>query len=155
MPFSLPIQDHDTRLQVLDNVSLTRGDHLIKFGAEYNRTLTNQTFIGFGNGRIIFDGVQGFLSYVDSGPRWVECFNDTTGVFVRSNSNATCAGGTHIGGPVLLYLQQAGVGGRTVEQAGTQERSEEHTSELQSPDHLVCRLLLEKKKKKKKTIQIS
>src|SRR5258708_9454479 len=27
-------------------------------------------------------------------------------------------------------------------------RSEEHTSELQSPDHLVCRLLLEKKKKR-------
>src|SRR5690348_4995009 len=31
------------------------------------------------------------------------------------------------------------------------ERSEEHTSELQSPVHLVCRLLLEKKKKKIKT----
>src|SRR5258708_22379525 len=30
-------------------------------------------------------------------------------------------------------------------------RSEEHTSELQSPDHLVCRLLLEKKKKKSQT----
>src|SRR5437762_11755024 len=30
-------------------------------------------------------------------------------------------------------------------------RSEEHTSELQSPMYLVCRLLLEKKKKKKKT----
>src|SRR5438552_10238716 len=28
------------------------------------------------------------------------------------------------------------------------QRSEEHTSELQSPDHLVCRLLLEKKNKK-------
>src|SRR5207244_13609666 len=27
------------------------------------------------------------------------------------------------------------------------QRSEEHTSELQSPDHLVCRLLLEKKNK--------
>src|SRR5947208_8655529 len=27
-------------------------------------------------------------------------------------------------------------------------RSEEHTSELQSPDHLVCRLLLEKKKQR-------
>src|SRR5258708_25316476 len=26
-----------------------------------------------------------------------------------------------------------------------ERRSEEHTSELQSPDHLVCRLLLEKK----------
>src|SRR5258708_26538703 len=34
-----------------------------------------------------------------------------------------------------------------VEGQGNQ-RSEEHTSELQSPDHLVCRLLLEKKKKK-------
>src|SRR5438552_10519922 len=32
-------------------------------------------------------------------------------------------------------------------------RSEEHTSELQSPDHLVCRLLLEKKKKKTKKKQ--
>src|SRR5258708_29821359 len=31
---------------------------------------------------------------------------------------------------------------------GYRGRSEEHTSELQSPDHLVCRLLLEKKKKK-------
>src|SRR5947208_10543712 len=33
------------------------------------------------------------------------------------------------------------LGGRSRE-----DRSEEHTSELQSPDHLVCRLLLEKKK---------
>src|SRR5438552_12565021 len=32
-------------------------------------------------------------------------------------------------------------------------RSEEHTSELQSPDHLVCRLLLEKKKKNKNKIK--
>src|SRR5258708_18493539 len=31
------------------------------------------------------------------------------------------------------------------------ERSEEHTSELQSPDHLVCRLLLEKKKRRNST----
>src|SRR2546426_7098156 len=34
-------------------------------------------------------------------------------------------------------------------------RSEEHTSELQSPCNLVCRLLLEKKKKKKKKTNIS
>src|SRR5690554_7660056 len=33
------------------------------------------------------------------------------------------------------------------------QRSEEHTSELQSRPHLVCRLLLEKKKKKKKKAQ--
>src|SRR6266446_8525111 len=34
--------------------------------------------------------------------------------------------------------------------ARVDDRSEEHTSELQSPCNLVCRLLLEKKKKKKK-----
>src|SRR5437762_6903265 len=34
--------------------------------------------------------------------------------------------------------------------SATSCRSEEHTSELQSPMYLVCRLLLEKKKKKKK-----
>src|SRR5258708_12207536 len=33
-------------------------------------------------------------------------------------------------------------------QVDQQQRSEEHTSELQSPDHLVCRLLLEKKNTK-------
>src|SRR5207244_13447088 len=33
------------------------------------------------------------------------------------------------------------------EPARPDDRSEEHTSELQSPDHLVCRLLLEKKKR--------
>src|SRR2546422_4648705 len=36
----------------------------------------------------------------------------------------------------------------TTNLSGYQERSEEHTSELQSRLHLVCRLLLEKKKKK-------
>src|SRR5438270_4830862 len=37
--------------------------------------------------------------------------------------------------------------------AARQQRSEEHTSELQSQSNLVCRLLLEKKKKKKITRQ--
>src|SRR5690554_7688622 len=45
--------------------------------------------------------------------------------------------------PTLLYCQ----GGP---QSPVSQRSEEHTSELQSRPHLVCRLLLEKKKKKKK-----
>src|SRR5437870_7302838 len=35
------------------------------------------------------------------------------------------------------------------------DRSEEHTSELQSRGHLVCRLLLEKKKKQKNIPQLS
>src|SRR2546422_9994665 len=37
--------------------------------------------------------------------------------------------------------------------AAVHPRSEEHTSELQSRLHLVCRLLLEKKKKKKKNVE--
>src|SRR5437867_10786684 len=46
--------------------------------------------------------------------------------------------------------EDEGVGRRAARAfAGTLARSEEHTSELQSPYDLVCRLLLEKKKKKK------
>src|SRR5438445_2277808 len=41
--------------------------------------------------------------------------------------------------------------GRTLDGSRRPVRSEEHTSELQSRQYLVCRLLLEKKKKKKKT----
>src|SRR2546427_7526052 len=44
-----------------------------------------------------------------------------------------------------LQLQHAGVRPLHV---GVEDRSEEHTSELQSQSNLVCRLLLEKKKKK-------
>src|SRR5713226_7594749 len=40
--------------------------------------------------------------------------------------------------------------GREASVASSGGRSEEHTSELQSPVHLVCRLLLEKKKTQKK-----
>src|SRR5258708_22976077 len=42
------------------------------------------------------------------------------------------------------------VSGMTDLQIVEEARSEEHTSELQSPDHLVCRLLLEKKKNQNK-----
>src|SRR5258708_31701877 len=48
------------------------------------------------------------------------------------------AGIVHIAAEAGMRFQPVSVG---------QVRSEEHTSELQSPDHLVCRLLLEKKKK--------
>src|SRR2546422_2439683 len=47
-------------------------------------------------------------------------------------------------------LETAGIAHRLASPRAAR-RSEEHTSELQSRLHLVCRLLLEKKKKKKKT----
>src|SRR5437870_10709135 len=43
--------------------------------------------------------------------------------------------------------------GLLIARARTALRSEEHTSELQSRGHLVCRLLLEKKKKKKSSMR--
>src|SRR5258708_8532738 len=46
-----------------------------------------------------------------------------------------------------LYTQLCLPDGGTIDDLLVYHRSEEHTSELQSPDHLVCRLLLEKKKK--------
>src|SRR5258708_13391085 len=63
-------------------------------------------------------------------------------------------------GPVRGALQYSFDENNTFDKVGTgvspggaiktAGRSEEHTSELQSPDHLVCRLLLEKKKKTRK-----
>ncbi len=117
LPFFLPIRDdHDTRVQLLDNVSISRGNHLIKFGGEWNRTSTTQVFVGFAGGRMAFNSVYGFINFVQSGPRWVECANGDTGVYGVST---TCSGSSIVG-PVNLYLQQSGVGTNTVEQAGTQ-----------------------------------
>src|SRR5258707_10965828 len=50
-------------------------------------------------------------------------------------------------------VQQASNGQHALSIAGLLDRSEEHTSELQSRQYLVCRLLLEKKKKYKHTLQ--
>src|SRR3989442_9963921 len=53
-------------------------------------------------------------------------------------------------GKVVMYLGVKGIVYFELELDGaTWGRSEEHTSELQSRPHLVCRLLLEKKKKNK------
>src|SRR5690625_5343972 len=49
----------------------------------------------------------------------------------------------------LPFLAGEGVGNYFSDSAFRAERSEEHTSELQSRGHLVCRLLLEKKKNSK------
>ncbi|HYU28066.1 MAG TPA: TonB-dependent receptor [Gemmatimonadales bacterium] len=113
MPFFLPIDYYDTRVQLLDNVSFNKGDHLFKLGGEFNRVNSVQTFIGFANSRYIFGSVHGFLSYL-ADSTYVECSGGGTG------TNRTCPAGQSITGPVLLYLQQAGVG-QSVRAAGTQQ----------------------------------
>src|SRR5438552_10049453 len=48
--------------------------------------------------------------------------------------------------PARDCVRWRSISSRRSRRFGPTARSEEHTSELQSPDHLVCRLLLEKKK---------
>src|SRR5258708_30163678 len=54
----------------------------------------------------------------------------------------------HAGPPQRVAHQRVEI--REISTRWCATRSEEHTSELQSPDHLVCRLLLEKKKEIKR-----
>src|SRR3989442_2401868 len=54
---------------------------------------------------------------------------------------------TIIASRTLRRAGRPGFGGSANGKGNTFQRSEEHTSELQSRPHLVCRLLLEKKKK--------
>src|SRR5206468_12847785 len=83
-------------------------------------------------------------------------FNDTatTEIYTLSLHDAL---------PISFRVNGAAVGelGRIAREAGARvihistDRSEEHTSELQSRSDLVCRLLLEKKKKKKKKVKLT
>ncbi|NKB71137.1 MAG: TonB-dependent receptor plug domain-containing protein [Candidatus Latescibacteria bacterium] len=115
LPFFIPVDYYDTRIQLLNNLTVTKGNHLIKAGAEWNRVESVQTFIGFANGRVIFSSVDGFLNYVENGNGYVECSDGST------STDGACPEGASITGPIELYLQQAGVGGLSVEEAGTQE----------------------------------
>ncbi len=115
LPFFLPIDPgEDTRLQLIDNVSFLTGDHLFKAGIEYNRTKVKQQFIGFANGRYLFDSVDGFMGFVEQGNRYVTCSDGS------SSAEGVCPEGTSITGPVLLYLQSATAPGVPPEDLGLQ-----------------------------------
>lgn len=118
MPFFIPVDYHDIRNQILDNVSWLTTNHTIKGGVEYNFTSAFQTFRGFANGRFIFGSTEGFLNYL-ADPNYIECSDGS------SNTTGVCPDGTDPVGPVLLYLQQAGVGGLTADEAGTQDIEQE------------------------------
>ena len=113
-PFFIPVDYFDERIQFNDNVSVIKGRHSMKFGVEYNRVHSNQTFRGFQNGRYVFGSTDGFLNYARN-PKYVECSNGTT------SETGACPAGSGITGPLLLFLQQFGVGGLSAEEAGTQD----------------------------------
>lgn len=62
MPFFLPIEYDDERIQIVNNVSLLTGNHAIKAGIEYNEVSSSQTFIGFASGRYVFGFEDSFIS---------------------------------------------------------------------------------------------
>jgi hypothetical protein len=118
MPFFIPVAYYDTRTQLLDNFSIVKGNHSIKLGGEWSRVVSKQTFLGFANGIWKFSSTDGFLNYA-ANPNYVECSGGAT------SQTGSCPAGQTVTGPVLFYLQQAGVGGRTVEDAGTQSIAQE------------------------------
>src|SRR5438876_2192268 len=82
--------------------------------------------------------IQRFLAYLSASARahWsARNISSRSGCATDSCAFITCSTVCQIRGKFIRF-----------------SRSEEHTSELQSPVHLVCRLLLEKKKKKKKRL---
>src|SRR5262249_38854654 len=72
MPFFIPVDYHDTRVQVVDNISYIFGNHYFKAGVEYNDVASSQTFRGFGNGLWKFSSTKGFEEYLKN-PLYVEC----------------------------------------------------------------------------------
>src|SRR5258708_36476332 len=68
---------------------------------------------------------------------------------VGAGNQTMCRGSARIAAllppPKLAIVADVQQGGGDPDVRDNRERSEEHTSELQSPDHIVCRLLLEKK----------
>ena len=66
MPFFIPVDYFDQRIQFNDNLSVIKGRHAMKFGVEFNRVNSNQTFRGFQNGRYIFGSTDGFLNYAQN-----------------------------------------------------------------------------------------
>src|SRR5207248_10882001 len=77
--------------------------------------------------------------------------HDALPISARVAGGAVRPGARHPGRQAAARSRARGAGAvRARRPPRNRVRSEEHTSELQSPYDLVCRLLLEKKKKKKK-----
>jgi len=98
-PFFLPLDSAtDQRFQAADTLTMVRGAHVLKGGAEVNWTSMSQTFVGFARGRYIFTG----------GMDQFEAF-----LADPTSDAATSA--------FVLYLQRVPLGGRSIEESGQQD----------------------------------
>jgi hypothetical protein len=117
------------RFQIKDNFSIVTSNHTIKFGVEWLHTNNAQVFRGFFEGRYIFDSVNGFLRYASPtapggyGPTVMECSDGTW-----LTGPASCPAGATVAGPLLLYLQGAGLTGPATDAAGASDINNEEFS---------------------------
>jgi Carboxypeptidase regulatory-like domain len=118
------------RFQVKDNITMVRGAHTIKAGAEWLHTNNFQVFRGFFEGKYLFDSVTGFLRYASPakaggfGPNTIGCSN---GTYVTAPA-ANCPAGTTAGGPLLFYLQSSSPDGIARDAAGASDINNEEFS---------------------------
>ena len=71
MPFFIPVEYHDTRLQLLNNVTLARGDHLFKAASSGTASNRRRPSSASPTARYIFGSVEGFLNFVEQGNGYV------------------------------------------------------------------------------------
>src|SRR3989442_10738651 len=96
----------------------------------------------------VLAAMSGGVDSATAAARAVDAGHEVTGVHLALSSNPSSY---RTGARGCCTLEDARDARRAADVIGIPfyVRSEEHTSELQSRPHLVCRLLLEKKKKKK------
>src|SRR5690606_42039500 len=109
-----------------------------------------------------------FLAAISIGRRVFYVFDSSYFVFTNPGAAETYTLSLHDALPILMEPELSGAGSRRCTPAGMLDangnaapcrrpptfRSEEHTSELQSRENLVCRLLLEKKKRKNQLLPL-
>ena len=104
---------YDTRVQFNENLTFITGLTRSRRGSSTTTSTRRRSSAASRTAAYIFGSTDGFLNYAQN-PDYVECSDGS------SSQTATCPAGTSITGPLLLYLQQAGVGDVTAEEAGTQ-----------------------------------
>src|SRR5205807_4840787 len=106
---------------------------------------TANTFVGDHRLVLVLETPACFLSFDEAVDRRVQRGRNTAACGFPRNGSAQKV---HLGRRLVAHIRKHGR--RMIRhRANFVHRSEEHTSELQSPCNLVCRLLLEKKKKNK------
>ena len=116
MPFFIPVRRVRHRFQVLDNVSIVQRQPPLQARRRVEPDRREADLPRVRQRPDRFTSVNGFLNYVAQRQRLRRVLGrDST------TRRAPARAARTITGPVALYLQQAGVGGLTVEEAGTQE----------------------------------